>query len=351
MIDRIKVLVVDDSAFMRRVVIKMLESDPAFEVVGYARDGKDALEKIDSLKPQVVTLDVEMPVMDGLSTLAAIMERKPLPVVMLSSHTNRGAEISLRALELGAVDVVLKPERDKFDAVAAELLVKLKVAAGVSADKVNRQARHPLTSPVVDHRLVSMHRKLEIVAIGSSTGGPSALQQVLTRLPEDFPAGVVVVQHMPPGFTGPLAKRLDELSHIHVREAQAGDRIEPGLALIAPAGHQMVLERRGREVKVQLTEKAPVPTLFKPSVDVMMLSVAEVYGPLALGVILTGMGNDGVRGLIAIKEQKGQTIAEAEESCVVFGMPRAAIEAGVIDTVLSLQQIGGEIAAHGRSEK
>ncbi|MHB1419671.1 MAG: protein-glutamate methylesterase/protein-glutamine glutaminase [Bacillota bacterium] len=348
MTDRIKVLVVDDSALMRQLIIKIIESDPAFEVVGYARDGQDALAKIIKLQPGVVTLDIEMPVMDGLATLAAIMERKPVPVVMLSSHTTRGAENSLRALELGAVDVVVKPELSRLNVMGQELLTKLKVAAGVSAEKI-RTRRYPDTVPLMVNRPVLFKSKVAVVAIGTSTGGPSALQEVITRLPGDFPAGVIVVQHMPPGFTGPLARRLNELSQIRVREAQEGDSIEPGLVLVAPAGRQMILERRGREVKVLLPEKTPLRTLFKPSVDVMMLSAAAVYGPACVGVILTGMGNDGVRGLKAIKDQKGRTIAEAEESCVVFGMPRAAIEAGLIDRILPLQQIGDEIAALMRS--
>lgn len=351
----VKTFIVDDSALMRRVLTAMLEQDPAIQVVGYARDGQEAMEKIPRLRPQVVTLDVEMPGMDGLETLERLMCLYPVPVLMVSALTTGGAEATLRALELGAVDFVTKPARQAdLGQLAQDLTAKVKAVAGLPVTKVCRPAVnasppadfHPLRKqppPRVAGNLLTPKHAVELVAIGASTGGPSALHAVMRVLPADFPAGILIVQHIPPGFTKPLAQRLNENSRLEVKEAEAGDVVRPGRALVAPAGWQMSLETRGDTVAVRLERSAPVQTLFKPSVDVLFLSVAEVYGDRSLGVILTGMGNDGVRGLKAIKDRGGKVLAEAESSCIVFGMPKAAIEAGVVDKVAPLPEIAAEI--------
>lgn len=345
----VKVFVVDDSAFMRRLIIEILKSDPNLQVVGYASNGEEALEKISRLQPQVVTLDVEMPGMDGLATLAALMAHYPVPVVMLSALTTAEAEATIRALELGAVDFVPKPaRREDMNELAKTLPAKVKAAVLVQVGRLcqAQPCREASPAPFIAVR----PGRVEIVGIGTSTGGPSALQRILTGLPGNLPAGVVVVQHMPPGFTGPLARRLNELSALEVREAAAGDVVRPGLALIAPAGRQMLLERRGGKVQVRLADEGGVPTPFKPSADVLLLSMAGEYGARSLGVILTGMGNDGVRGLKAIKERGGQVLAQDEASSIVYGMPKAAVEAGVVDKVVPLPQMASEIvAAVGRS--
>lgn len=339
----IKVLVVDDSAFMRRVIISMLENDSEIDVIGYARDGQDALNKISKLKPDVITLDVEMPKMDGIETLKNIMCSNPLPVVMLSAHTRDGAHQTLQALELGAVDFVAKPEGiANMQALAGELPHKLKVAAGA---EVTRKCTPlaPILEKKTDEKVISVSRPIEVVAIGTSTGGPTALQTVLTSLPHNLPVGVVVVQHMPKGFTGPLANRLNELSALEVKEAEEGDMIAPGKVLIAPAGYQMQFARKGAGVTVTLSENSPIKTLFKPSVDVMLLSLAKVYGGTCLGVILTGMGNDGTKGLKELKKLGATVLAQDKDSCVVYGMPRSAVEAGVVDKTVTLSEMGNEI--------
>ncbi|MDN5326571.1 MAG: two-component system, chemotaxis family, protein-glutamate methylesterase/glutaminase [Moorella sp. (in: firmicutes)] len=414
----VRVLVVDDSAFSRRLVTDILQADPAIQVVGYARDGREALEKVASLQPRVVTLDQEMPVLDGLATLTALMSRNPVAVIMLSSHTAAGAAVTIKALELGAVDFIPKPAPgDNLDDFTRQLTEKVKAAArapvtrlyrgkpcrentpahfispspgreeaaaagtwsaaataaigsrllpgrspggkggaagAASAGRSQREAIRPgkgtpaaITGAVASGagRLPGRRPGIEVVAIGTSTGGPAALRQVLTALPGNLPAGIVIVQHMPAGFTGPLARRLDELAALEVREAAAGDILRPGLALLAPAGRQMLLERHGGAVQVHLAAEAGITTLFKPSVDALFLTVAREYGPRSLGVILTGMGNDGLRGLRAIKEQGGTVIAQDEATSVVYGMPRAAVEAGLADLVLPLEDIAPAIVA------
>lgn len=340
----VRVLIVDDSAFIRRVVGDILAKDPEIQVIGTARNGKEALEKVSDLEPQVITLDVEMPIMDGLETLEKLMVQKPVAVIMLSAHTEAGTEITLRALELGAVDFVLKPQKAADVKELAQILPeKIKAAARIPPRRLclGKSCRENVPAPL----LSGDAGPFEVVAIGTSTGGPAALQQVLTRLPADLPAGIVVVQHMPPGFTAALARRLNDLAALEIKEAQENDIVSPGVALIAPAGKQMVVERKGNMVRTHLMEEGGIPTIFKPSADVLFISVAAVYGKRSLGVILTGMGNDGVRGLKAIKEQGGMVLAQDEETSIVYGMPRAAVEAGLADKVLPLPAIAGEIVA------
>ncbi|MDK2820341.1 MAG: two-component system, chemotaxis family, protein-glutamate methylesterase/glutaminase [Clostridia bacterium] len=328
---------------MRQVIIGILKNEPNIQVVGYARNGEEALRKIAGLRPHVVTLDVEMPIMDGLTTLKVLMKENPVPVVMLSALTTAHADVTIRALELGAVDFILKPaKREDITELADVLPNKIRAAARAPVrqfcgDKSSRE--------IVPASFISTPKsgKVEIIAIGTSTGGPSALQRVLTGLPGNLPAGIVIVQHMPRGFTAPLAKRLNQLSQLEIREAEPDDVIKPGLALIAPAGKQMVLVRQAGKVQVRLQEEADINTLFKPSVDVLFLSVAKEYKARSLGVILTGMGNDGVRGLTAIKEEGGRVLAQDEASCIVYGMPKAAVEKGVVDKVIPLSEMAKEI--------
>jgi len=347
----IKVFVVDDSAFMRRMITAMLEEDPQIRVVGYAREGKEALEKIQRLKPDVVTLDVEMPGLGGIETLKALMDIQPLPVVMLSAVTTAGAQITLRALELGAVDFVPKPEkRGDIVLLAQELRAKVKMAAGVPVDRIERQRAlcggrpcPEIQAAPLSPAAVTGKRQISMVAIGTSTGGPAALAEVFKSLPAGLDAAVIVAQHMPPGFTKSLANRLNDLGNLPVKEAEDGEPVEKGKALIAPAGFQTEVEERNGRVQVRVSEKTNYQTLFRPSVDVLFLSVARVYGPHALGVIMTGMGSDGTKGLKAIKEASGYVIAQDEASCIVYGMPKSAVEAGVVDKVVPLTRIGEEI--------
>lgn len=337
---------------MRRLLTDVLEKDGRIRVTGFARNGAEALEKIPRLKPQVVTMDVEMPGLDGLQLLQALMREFPVPVIMVSSLTTSGAEATIRALEMGAVDFVAKPPNPAaLGGLAEELPPKVLAVAGAAVARTRArqappaEARPGREAAPPPARAFPRARPVAAVGIGTSTGGPSALYRLLGALPAGFPAGLVIVQHMPPGFTRPLAVRLNEHSALSVKEAAEGDVLRPGLALLAPAGSQMTLERRGGEVRVRLGTEAPFPTLFRPSVDVTLTSLAAACSAETLGVILTGMGNDGVRGLRAIKERQGHTLAEAESSCIVFGMPRAAIEAGVVDRVVPLEEMGEAITA------
>jgi len=339
----IKVFIVDDSAFMRQMIAMMLEKDPRIKVVGRARNGKEALEKIPRAEPHVVTLDVEMPVMDGLETLTRLMEIHPVPVVMVSSLTHQGALTTIRALELGAVDFIPKPSRGSdINEIALALAGKIKLAAAVDVRARIKGVRRA-SNPAVQTAGKLGPCKIEAVIIGTSTGGPAALQQVVPKLPQDSPP-VIIVQHMPKGFTKALAERLDRSSVLAVKEAEEGDVLKKGAALVAPAGKQMVFQRKAGGVSVHLTEESPFPTLFKPSVDVVMLSAAEIFKDKVLGVIMTGMGSDGVRGLKKIKEFGGKALAESEETCVVYGMPKSAVEAGVVDEVQPLYRLAERIS-------
>lgn len=344
---QVKVLVVDDSAFMRQVIIKMLEADPTIKVVGYARDGQEALEKIQRFKPDVVTMDVEMPGLDGLETLEKIMCVQPTPVLMLSAVTTEGAKTTIRALELGAVDFVAKPaKRIEMVQLASELPEKVKMAASVAVSKFCRAKRYETfpTPPLVFPPPKKIRqRKIEVVAIGTSTGGPAALNTLFRALPKTLPAGVLIVQHMPPGFTASLAQRLNDLGNMPVKEAEDGDLILPGQALLAPAGWQMEAVRESSVAKVRLSKESPIKTLFKPSVDVLFLSIAEVFGGNSIGVVMTGMGNDGTRGLRAMKEKNAIGLAEDESTCIVYGMPRSVTEAGLVDKTVPLPNLAREI--------
>lgn len=338
---KIRVLVIDDSSFVRKAIARMLNAAPDVEVVGTASDGLEGLELARTLHPDVITLDIQMPRLDGLETLRRMGPEFPAAVLLLSSLTQGGADVTLRALELGALDFVDKSSvqgpMNMLD-LQEELLTKVRALATRSRPHAP-EAAPPLAGP-----LPRGTQRAVAVAIGTSTGGPAALQALIPALPADLPAAVLVVQHIPRGFSRSLADRLAAKSALPVREAQDGELVQPGTVLLAPAGLHMKLRRRGAAVRIALDEE-PRAALHRPSVDVLMSAVARVYGPRGLGVILTGMGSDGTHGLRAIHEAGGRTLAESEESAVIFGMPKSAIEAGVVDRVAPLADLSAEILA------
>jgi two-component system chemotaxis response regulator CheB len=341
MIRKLRVLVVDDSAVMRRMLTDLLSKDPGIEIVGTASDAYIARSKILRLQPDVLTLDVEMPRMDGLTFLEKLMAAHPMPVVMVSSLTQHGGEATLRALELGAVDFVPKPFPDvvaRMPEVVPEILEKIKAAGGARFRRpvrpiapAPRRVFPPAGRPAIGPQV-------RLVAVGASTGGTEAIREFLMDMPADSP-GIVIVQHMPEQFTRVFAERCDKLCTIRVKEAEDGDRVLQGHALIAPGNHHLRLRRDGTSYRARLDQGPPV-NRHRPSVDVLFHSVAEAAGGGAVGVILTGMGADGAEGLLAMKRAGARTIAQDEASCVVFGMPREAIEIGAVDHVLPLAKIG-----------
>ncbi|HXP08967.1 MAG TPA: chemotaxis response regulator protein-glutamate methylesterase [Acidobacteriaceae bacterium] len=331
-----KVLVVDDSSLMRQLLTEILSLDPELEVIGTASDPFVAREKIKALNPDVLTLDIEMPRMDGLTFLEKLMRGHPMPVVMISSLTERGAETTLRALSLGAVDYVSKPRLDVSNGTieqTSEIIAKVKAAARVKVRGVTTAVTGPVELASGCH-FSATHK---VVAVGSSTGGTEALKDLLSPLPADFP-GLVMVQHMPEAFTRPFSERLNSLCRIRVQEAKDGDRILPGHALLAPGGHQMEVIRRGMEYAVRVYRGERV-NRHLPSVDVLFSSCAKHLGKNAVGVLLTGMGADGAKGMLEMKEARAFTIAQDEATCVVFGMPREAIMLGAVDQILPLGRI------------
>lgn len=347
---KIQVLVVDDSAYMRKVISNLLQADENITVVDTARDGLDALNKIKQWKPDVVTLDVEMPKLDGLSALDRIMKECPTAVIMLSSLTQEGSDTTIKALTMGAVDFVPKPSGAismDIHKVKEDLVTKIKVAAHASLRNVRSSSAAILsgftlaTATTVHSGVMPKSAPQRMVIIGSSTGGPNALQQVIPRLPGNLPAAVLVVQHMPPGFTASLANRLNDSSLLEVCEAKDGDLVQDGKVYIAPGGHHMVL--RSKTI-IGLNQNPPVHSV-RPAVDVTMESAVNYYGPKIVGVILTGMGYDGSKGMAALKKAGGKTVAQDEETCVVYGMPRVVVEMGKADKVLPIQKIANEIVA------
>lgn len=342
----INVLVVDDSAFMRRAITKMLESDPEIVVCGTARSGEDAIEKATELNPDVITMDVEMPGMGGLEAVRHISANQKIPIIMVSALTREGAETTFRALDLGAVDFIPKPDSAYVDIknVARELIDKVKVFARRVERRSPRKTAPP---PAIERRRYirpaarekpAAAGMFECVAIGTSTGGPVALSHIIPRMPADFPAPIVIVQHMPVGFTRPLSDRLNAQSALDVHEAQDGMVLRPGLVVIARAGQQIELHRGKHEVEVVLRADE-AHSLHVPSVDVMTAEVAQAYGRASLGVILTGMGQDGVIGLRSLKAAGGYVVGQDEATCVVYGMPRAAAMAGLVDRVAALAEV------------
>jgi two-component system chemotaxis response regulator CheB len=352
----INVLVVDDSATIRAVLCRELAADPRINVLGFARDGIDALEKIPALKPDVITLDIEMPRLNGLDALTRIMRECPTPVVMVSSLTQEGADATLNALELGAVDFVAKPVNGgiaSVHGVIEELCTKIKHAAGArlrppSASALLKRtaaAGQPPGPPPARAAIDAAKWQKKLVVIGSSTGGPQALRTVLSSFPADTGVPILIVQHMPPGFTRALAERLNDMGPLRVKEARPGSKVEPGLALMAPGGFHMVLKHNGT---VDLNQD-PQECGVRPALNVTMESAVKVCGRDVVAAVLTGMGHDGTRGAGLIKQAGGEVVVEAESTCVVYGMPRSIVEAGFADQIVPLPQIAGAVARRCRA--
>ena len=353
----IKVMVVDDSAVVRQVVSKTLESDPGIEVIGAASDPIFAYQKMQAHWPDVIVLDIEMPRMDGLTFLKKLMAERPTPVVICSSLTDKGSETAIQALQAGAVSIVTKPTaqlKQFLNDASVELAGAVKSAARAKLNRLISPAPLAKVSPKLtadailaapnNHAMAQTTER--IIAIGTSTGGTQALELVLTDLPRIVP-GIVIVQHMPEKFTASFAQRLDSLCEIEVKEAENGDRVMPGRALIAPGGRHMLVKRSGAQYVVEIVD-GPLVSRHKPSVDVLFRSVAKSAGQNAVGIIMTGMGDDGARGLKEMLDTGAHTIAQDEDSCVVFGMPKEAIKLGAVQETLSLKDIPGTIAAIGR---
>ncbi|MBP3952017.1 protein-glutamate methylesterase/protein-glutamine glutaminase [Bacillus suaedae] len=353
----IRVLVVDDSAFMRKIITDILNHDQRIQVVGTARNGKDALEKQQLHKPDVITLDVEMPIMNGLEALKSIMRTSPCPVVMISSQTKKGAEITLLAMEFGAVDFVTKPSGPiSLDIGKEEHTIREKVlhAAKANIKPINIekstafQPTYEVKSKPRTNRTmpVSSTNKKKVIAIGTSTGGPRALKTVISQIPATIEAPILIVQHMPSGFTRSLAERLNAVSEINVKEAENGDILLNGTAYIAPGGYHISVDNKGNELMIRTHLEDPRKG-HRPSVDVMYESLALHSTIEVVAVIMTGMGADGTEGLRALKAATPcYSIVEAEESCVVFGMPKAAIKANLVDEVVHVQHIAGHLVRY-----
>jgi two-component system chemotaxis response regulator CheB len=357
MADKIKVMIVDDSALVRQVVSQALASDPGIEVSDVASDPIFALQKMKSRWPDVLVIDIEMPRMDGITFLKKVMAERPTPTVVCSSLAEQGAQATFEALAAGAVAIITKPKvgLKSFLEDASNDIVQ----AVRSAARANMRALGASVAPAINRPKLSAdamlspagHRALErttdqVVAIGTSTGGTQALEAVLTRLPATSP-GIVIVQHMPEKFTAMFAERLNSLSEMEVREARNGDRVVPGLVLIAPGGRHMMLKRNGAQYVVDVAD-GPLINRHKPSVDVLFRSVAKFAGANALGIIMTGMGDDGARGMKEMHDAGAQTIAQDEASCVVFGMPKEAMKLGGVDQTMPLGQIPGAIVKYGK---
>lgn len=353
--NKIKVLVVDDSAFMRKAIETMLRKDPEIEIVGFARNGKEAVELVESLNPDLVTLDIEMPVMDGLEALSIIMKKFPRPVIMVSSLTTEGAEATIKALELGAVDFIPK---DKSFATLTVMKIEKELIS-----KIKHFARKRITGRITPKPSMEMPRRIErkeiqpqkvvrkvpvkMVLIGTSTGGPQSLQRVIPKISPNINKPILVVQHMPPNFTKSLANRLNALSKLTVVEAQGKEKLEPNVVYIAKGGFHLKVRKIGSNYYTEVTEE-PKNVLHIPSVDVMVSSAVDCIGGNGLGVIMTGMGSDGKEGLSKLKSKGGIVIAQDEATCVVYGMPRAVVEANLADEVVPLDKIAERIEYYSK---
>lgn len=343
---KIRVLVVDDSAFMRKMIPQILNSDPEIEVVGTAMDGLFALKKMADLKPDIITLDMNMPRMDGIETLRHIVEDIGIPTIIVSSLTKKDAELTFRALEIGAFDFVTKPEGAisvHIQEIAQELITKVKAAydnplARLKIKKVKPVELVKAERPLPGLPPAAKKTAEKVLAIGTSTGGPNALSYLLPLLPKDFPAAILIVQHMPIGFTEMFANRLNSICALEVKEAREGDLVLPGRILVAPGNRHLKIRRLPLGTITVLSE-APSVNGHRPSADVLFRSVAQEYGRNAIALIMTGMGDDGAKGMGEIMAQGGFTVAQSEESCVVFGMPKAAIEKKFIQSVVSLEEM------------
>ncbi|MGG3889085.1 protein-glutamate methylesterase/protein-glutamine glutaminase [Metabacillus fastidiosus] len=351
--DKITVLVVDDSAFMRKLICDFLSEEEEFEVIGTARNGFDAIKKIEQFDPSVVTMDVEMPIMNGIEALKEIMQRFPRPVIMLSSTTKEGAENTIHSLQLGAFDFITKPSGAiSLDLYKVKDEIKKKVRAAKRANLGNNEqikktikklSTYSKMDVVREKRpivqTVDTSKQKAFICIGTSTGGPRALQQVIPDFPSDLNAPIFIVQHMPAGFTKSLATRLDTLSNIHVKEAEDGEIVKNGVAYIAPGGFHLKVVKVGMTLAIKL-DQSPLRNGHRPSVDVMFESVSELSDYKKIAVVMTGMGSDGAKGLTELKTAGNvKVIAESEETSVVFGMPKAAVRTNLVDTVENLENI------------
>ncbi len=341
----IRVLVVDDSAFMRKAISMMLEDDPEIEVAGTARDGIEAIEKVKELKPDLMTLDVEMPRMDGITALKTIMRENPLPVLMVSSLTIEGARATIDALAAGAVDFIPK----QLSYVSLDI-TKIKDDL---ISKIKAIARNPkrIFSSILSNKVQSpkkpfalRHVGAQIVTIGISTGGPFSLQKVIPSLPEEFPLPVAIVQHMPPHFTKSLAERLDSISRVEVCEAEDGMELAKGTVYIAPGGLHLKFQRNGSTARINIS-RDPIDSLHRPSVDVMFTSAFDVFGGKILAAVMTGMGKDGLEGSKLIKSAGGKVVAQSEETCVVYGMPKAIVDAELADAIVPLEEMASTLTS------
>ncbi|WP_040287276.1 MULTISPECIES: protein-glutamate methylesterase/protein-glutamine glutaminase [Sporosarcina] len=366
-----RVLIADDSAFMRKLISEIISSHPGLEVAGTARNGLEAVEKAKALKPDVMTLDIEMPVLDGLGALRRIMETAPLPIVMLSSTTKEGAENTIRAMEYGAVDFITKPGgaislnlRDSEQQIIRKVTDASKIdmkkitdrraadTPAVPAQPVQRFPKATSTVQTAQPAASGLSRSAvkRMIVIGTSTGGPRALQQVLTSLPENVGAPILIVQHMPAGFTKSLAERLDSLCEIHVKEAENGELVEKNTAYIAPGGYHMKVVRIGVSYAIRLDNAEPPRMGHRPAVDVLLESVSELAEQQFTTAIMTGMGHDGLEGMEQLRSRcRTYTIAESEETAVVYGMPRAIARAGLADISAPVQEIGKLLTEHVKS--
>lgn len=341
-----RVLIIDDSVFIRKLLKDIVNQSGEFTVAGVAINGRDALRQIHEIEPDVITLDVEMPVMNGLETLGAIMKQRPTPVVMLSSLTTKGASTSIAALQLGAVDVVAKPIVNGFpqlQEIAGEIIAKLRAAAAVNPARL--VPTDSLTAPVKKiTRTQTAGSTLPVVMIAASTGGPRALRQIIPQLHSEVSAFYFVIQHLPVGFTKHFAQDLDKISWLNVREAEEGDTPKPDTLLVAPAGKHSAFTRGG---KITLTEEPPLWGV-RPAADIPMCTAAEIFGSRVVGAVLTGMGRDGAHGLLQIKKHGGRTLAEDQTTCVIYGMPKAAAENGAAQQIVKLDDMPAAIAASAK---
>lgn len=359
---KIKLLIVDDSIFMRQALSKIF-SEPDIEIVGLARNGREAVQMASELSPDVITMDIEMPIMNGIEALKEIMRENPIPVLMVSTLTSEGAEATLEALSNGAVDFVTKKQAfTEMNSLKNELLQKVRNIAKNSdvknrlirkrflkkAKEISRSKELTVNRSILEtekeeftvvHKILPRPEEIGIVGIGISTGGPAALQEVFSKLPSGLPFPILIVQHMPPLFTKSLANRLNGLSGVHIKEAEHMDLLAKGWAYIAPGGQHMTISKQGRIV----ISEEPRNTLFKPSADVMFKSIAEVFGSRSVGIIMTGMGNDGTEGLQLISERGGYIIAQSPDSCVVSGMPGSVINAKIANEIVSLKDLPDRI--------
>jgi two-component system chemotaxis response regulator CheB len=347
-VTKIRVLITDDSLFMRAAIKKILAADARFEIIGEAKDGRDAVAKVQALRPDVCTMDFNMPLLDGAGAVREIMKTRPTPVVMLSAHTHEGARETFEALAAGAVDFLAKPSGEvsaELTRIGPSLIAKLAGAAQARPQAIAQLSKPSAPAP----RITATHLAPgasglglvgpKVVVVGVSTGGPAALGRFLPRFPAETSLALIVVQHLPAGFTAPLAERLDGMCAIRVKEASAGDRVERGVALVAPGDHHLEL---GPDGGVRIVA-GPEVNGVRPSADVTMRSAAQVFGRRCVGVVMTGMGRDGADGMKAIKAAGGTTLVQDEQSCVIYGMPRVCVESGVADKIVPLDNLADAV--------